>query len=101
MPNKEFTIYENLCTGLHSAEIVNKSNEKISLRVITDFFNEEHRPSYDLVELLKYNKDFSKKFNVQIDCSETNPPTLIGVQNFMKNFKITFDYINSALTLKW
>ena len=39
--------------------------------------------------------------DVEIDCSETNPPTLIGVQNFMKNFKITFDYINSELTLKW
>ena len=54
LPNEEYTIYENLCTGLHSAKITDKSKAKIPITIITSFFNTEKRGNYDLNELLKF-----------------------------------------------
>ncbi len=42
-----------------------------------------------------------KSENTKIDCSETNPPVLIGVNNFLKNFKLTIDYPNQEFELEW
>ncbi len=39
--------------------------------------------------------------NVEVECSETEPPVLIGVQNFLKHFRLTVDYPKREFTLSW
>ena len=39
--------------------------------------------------------------DVEVECSETEPPILIGVDNFLKNFKLIVDYPNQEFTLQW
>ena len=59
LPNKQYTIYENLCTGnaaITATKITNKSTAQISRETIESFFNSK-RSSYDLDELLKYSKN--------------------------------------------
>lgn len=37
----------------------------------------------------------------EIECSETEPPVLIGVKNFLKDFKLIVDYPNQEFQLVW
>ncbi len=39
--------------------------------------------------------------NLEVDCAETNPPVLFGVQGFLKNFDLNVDYPNEIYTLNW
>ncbi len=36
-----------------------------------------------------------------IDCSDAEPMVILGMDEFLKNFKITFDYPNEEVTLEW
>ena len=39
--------------------------------------------------------------NLEVDCADTNPPVLFGVQGFLKNFNLDVDYPNEIFSLKW
>ncbi len=37
----------------------------------------------------------------EFDCSEAEPPVLLGVDDFLRNFKVTLDYHQGIITLEW
>ena len=39
--------------------------------------------------------------SVQVDCAESNPPVLLGVRDFLCNFKLTVNYLSENLSLAW
>jgi len=41
------------------------------------------------------------KRRIEIDCAESNPPLLLGVDDFLCRFKMTIDYLAKRLTLCW
>jgi hypothetical protein len=38
---------------------------------------------------------------LEIDCVETEPPILLGVEDFLCHFKLTIDYLSETMRLKW
>jgi len=38
---------------------------------------------------------------IEVDCTEANPPVLLGALEFLRFFKLTVDYINERLYLEW
>jgi len=38
---------------------------------------------------------------IEIDCAESNPPVLIGVEDFLRKFRITIDYPKEKIILQW
>ncbi|MFA6291125.1 MAG: hypothetical protein WC637_05050 [Victivallales bacterium] len=38
---------------------------------------------------------------IEVDCSESDPPVLLGALDFLRNFKLTVDYSNEQLILEW
>jgi hypothetical protein len=38
---------------------------------------------------------------IEVDCTEANPPVLLGVEGFLEHFKLTIDYPKEKLRLKW
>lgn len=41
------------------------------------------------------------KRRMEIDCTESDPPLLLGVEDFLCRFKLTIDYPAKQLTLRW
>ena len=39
--------------------------------------------------------------HTEIDCAPTNPPVLLGVENFLRHFVLTVDYTAEKILLKW
>lgn len=39
--------------------------------------------------------------NMEIDCSESNPPMLLGTRDFLRFFTWNFNYPDEQLTIKW
>jgi hypothetical protein len=46
-------------------------------------------------------KVIKKYVAAQINCVNTDIPILLGTDNFLKDFKITFDYDNATVTLEF
>ena len=38
---------------------------------------------------------------MKIDCAESNPPALLGVDNFLARFRVTIDYPKEVIRLQW
>lgn len=38
---------------------------------------------------------------LEVDCVETNPPLLLGVEDFLHHFKLTIDYPAETMRLVW
>lgn len=38
---------------------------------------------------------------MNIDCVETEPPILLGVEDFLRHFKLTIDYPSQTMRLSW
>ena len=38
---------------------------------------------------------------MEIDCAPTNPPVLLGVENFLRPFVLTVDYKAEKIRLAW
>jgi hypothetical protein len=38
---------------------------------------------------------------MEIDCAESNPPALLGVDNFLCRFKVIIDYPKEVIRLQW
>ena len=38
---------------------------------------------------------------MEIDCSEANPPVLLGAMDFLRNFRWTIDYPNELMIIEW
>jgi len=52
--------------------------------------------SPDMTKVLwKTSKD------MEFDCSEAEPPVLLGVDDFLRHFKVTLDYQQGLVTLEW
>ena len=56
-----------------------------------------------ILELLSpgYQKVVWSSGKIEIDCSTSNPPVLLGAIDFLRYFKLTVDYINERLYLEW
>ena len=56
-----------------------------------------------ILELLspKYMDTVWSSGEIEVDCSVSNPPVLLGAIDFLRYFKLTVDYINETLTLEW
>ena len=39
--------------------------------------------------------------HMEIDCAPTNPPVLLGVENFLRHFVLTVDYKAEKIVLAW
>ena len=42
-----------------------------------------------------------KSRKLEIDCVETEPPILLGVEDFLCHFKLTIDYLSETMHLTW
>lgn len=42
-----------------------------------------------------------KSKSIQIDCMESNPPVLLGVDEFLNHFVLTVDYPKKRIMLSW
>ena len=42
-----------------------------------------------------------KSRKLEIDCVETEPPILLGVEDFLCHFKLTIDYLFKTMRLTW
>ena len=38
---------------------------------------------------------------LEVDCVETNPPLLLGVEDFLRHFRVTLDYPAETVRLAW
>ena len=38
---------------------------------------------------------------MEVDCVESNPPLLLGVEDFLCHFKLTIDYLSETMHLTW
>lgn len=38
---------------------------------------------------------------MEVDCVESNPPLLLGVEDFLRHFKLTIDYPSQTMRLSW
>lgn len=39
--------------------------------------------------------------DVEVDCAETSLPVILGVEELLRHFKITIDYPNEKIALRW
>jgi len=91
------TLAVNLGHNLKGNGVKSTTNIGIEQKEITVYSH-----SFTIELLDPEHKDVIwKSENTTIDCSETNPPVLIGVNNFLKNFKLTIDYPNQEFELEW
>ncbi|MDP8214178.1 MAG: hypothetical protein P9M10_03200 [Candidatus Euphemobacter frigidus] len=56
-----------------------------------------------ILELLSpnYQNTVWSSGEIEVDCTEANPPVLLGAIDFLKFFNLTIDYINERLYLEW
>ena len=56
-----------------------------------------------ILELLSpdYTETVWSSGEIEVDCSESNPPVLLGAADFLKYFKLTVDYADERLSLEW
>ncbi len=56
-----------------------------------------------ILELLspKYMETVWSSGEIEVDCSESNPPVLLGAIDFLRYFKLTVDYVDERLYLEW
>ncbi len=56
-----------------------------------------------ILELLSpdYQKAVWSSDEIEVDCSTSNPPVLLGAIDFLRHFKLTVDYLNEELSLEW
>ena len=57
-----------------------------------------------LIELLSppdYQKVIWSSGEILIDCTEANPPVLLGTTDFLRHFKVSIDYPKEQLTAEW
>ena len=38
---------------------------------------------------------------LQIDCAESDPPVILGVDDFLARFRVTVDYVRRTVRLQW
>jgi len=68
--------------------------EQTSIRAYTHTF---------IMELLAPDNQTTvwKSRKLEIDCVETEPPLLLGVEDFLCHFKLTIDYLSETMHLSW
>ena len=56
-----------------------------------------------IIEVLspEYTEIVWSSDEIEIDCSTSNPPVLLGAIDFLRYFRLTVDYINEMLHLEW
>lgn len=60
-----------------------------------------YRHAFQLALLSPDMRRIVWKRRMEIDCVESNPPMLLGVTDFLCQFKLTIDYHREIMTLGW